>query len=149
MSLLTDAEKAALSADFAAATATWLRPLRVWQEAQKTVIVSDPNWNPYTANNQNSVDIINTPVCTIISGAILWDKTQDYPFLKPEIAAQIKVKNQVERACRVKVDASGHALLASCKQVEIDGEPMIRDTKPRPHGLFSTDRYTYYFIRSN
>lgn len=148
MSLLSDAEKAALSADLSAATATWMRPLTVWQEAHKTVISSDPNWNPYTAYNQNATEVLNTPVSTVISGAILWDRTQEYPFLKPEIAAQIKVKNSVERACRVKVDASGHAVLMHCKQVEIDGEHMMRDTKPRPHGLFGVDLYTYYFVRA-
>lgn len=149
MSYLTDAEKASITADFTEANSTWLRPLTVWQEAAKTVIVSNPDYNPYTSYNQNVTDIQNTPISSVISGAILWDKMQDWPFMRVQgVEAQMKVHAQTKRAVRLKTDASGYSLLSTCKLVEIDGVALTRDTEPRPHGLFGIDRYTFYFQRS-
>lgn len=153
MSYLTDAEKAALTTDFNAAVDSWARPLQVYQEAQQTVIVSDVNFTPLNAYNQNSTNITNTPVVSTISGRILWDKNQEWDYVKPypgrgNDEAQIKVKDQVTRACRLKVDASGYALLVNEKLVTIDGFQMVPQSQPRPHGLFSPNYWTFYFVRN-
>lgn len=149
MSLISDADKAALSAVLHSGVQTWFRPLTVWQEAQTTVIVSDPNWNPYTAYGQNQLDVQNTPVTSIVSGAILWSKDQEWRFVSPGGVhpSQLKVKDATKQACRLKVDDSGRALLSTAKKVRIDGVEMVPDTEPRPHGLFGVDRYTLYFVR--
>lgn len=151
MSLLTDAEKASLSAVLQSGVQTWFRPLTVYQEAQRTVVVSDPNFNPIEAWNQNATNIENTPVYTTISGAILWSKNQDWRYITPGGVhpSQLKIKDATNQACRLKVDASGYALLSTAKQVTIDGVQMDLDTQPRPHGLFGVDRYTFHFIRSS
>lgn len=153
MSLLTDAEKAALVSDFGMAVDTWNRPLVVYQESQKTVIISDPSWNPIEAWGQNSSEVLNTPVYSTVSGRILWDKAQEWKYLKPYAGqgsdqAQIKVKDQTSRACRLKVDQSGYNLLVTAKKVEIDGVLMDPESQPRPHGLFSPNFWTFYFVRS-
>ena len=149
MSLLTDQEKAQLQLELQSGVATFFRALTVYQEANRTVIVTDPNYNPYTStNNQNSLDVQFTPVATIISGAVLWDKVQEWPFLTPGVGAEIKIKDQTKQAVRIKTDASGWALLSTSKQVEVDGTLLSRTTNPRPHGLFTPDRYTFYFTRS-
>lgn len=149
MSLLSDSDKASLAAVLQSGVQTWFRPLTVYQEAQRTVITADPNFNPIEAWNQNSTTIQNTPVYTTISGAILWDKDQEWRFVSPGGAhpSQLKVKDSTKRACRLKTDASGYALLSTAKKVEIDGVQMNMDTEARPHGLFGVDRYTYYFVR--
>ena len=153
MSLLTDAEKAALTADFNSAITTWDRTLVVYQEAQKTVIISDANFNPLEQWNQNNTNITNTPVYSTISGRILWDKSQEWKYLTPyrgqgSQEAQIKAKDQTSRACRIKVDLSGYNLLVSAKKVEVDGVLLDPESQPRPHGLFSPDHWTFYFVRS-
>jgi hypothetical protein len=152
MSLLTDAEKTSLIADFGLAVNTWERTLVIYQEAQKTVVVSDPNWNPIEAWNQNNSDITNTPVYSTVSGRIMWDKQQEWKYMKPYAGqggeAQIKVKDQTSRACRLKVDSSGYNLLLTAKKVEIDGVLMDPESQPRPHGLFTPNYWTFYFVRS-
>ncbi len=149
--LLTDAEKASLQADFrSAAIDTHIRALTVWQEAAHTVVTQDPNYNPYTAYNQNVSNVVNTPISSVISGRIMWDRGQEMPYLKlgGVHPSELKVKDQTNRACRLKVDASGYALLVTAKKVEIDGFLMDRESEPRPHGLFTPDSWTFYFVRS-
>ncbi len=153
MGYLSDAEKASISADYKVAMDTFMRPLSVYQEATHTVIVSDPNYNPYTAYNQNVTDILNTPTLNLCSGRIMWDKQQEWKFLRPQglsnsDVAQVKTKGQVTQAVRLKVDASGYALLATAKKVQIDGVMLDRESEPRPHGIFSPDAWTFYFVRS-
>lgn len=150
MSLLTDAEKSSLTTDFQSAVSTFFRPLIIYQEAQTTVVVSDPNWNPIEAWNQNNTNIVNTPVYSTVSGRILWDKQQEWKFMKPYQGeqAQLKVKDQTSRACRIKVDQSGYNLLLTAKKVEVDGVMLDQESQPRPHGLFAPDFWTFYFVRS-
>ncbi len=148
MSLLTDAEKAALTADLDQVAATFLRPLIVYQEGARTVIVSDPNANPIEDWNQNSTEIRETPIFSTISGRILWDRSQEYLFARTPIEAQFKAKDATHQAVRLKVDASGYALLKTAKKVEIDGVMLDPMSAPRPHGLFSPNYHTLYFQRS-
>lgn len=153
MSYLSDAEKAALTADFNAAITTWDRTLVVFQEAQKTVIISDPNFNPLEQWSQNNTNITNTPVYSTISGRILWDKSQEWKYLTPyrgqgSQEAQIKAKDQTSRACRIKVDQSGYNLLVTAKEVEVDGVMLFPESQPRPHGLFSPTYWTFYYVRA-
>ncbi len=146
-SLFTDAEKAALQADFQSVIDTFVRPLTVYQDAAQTVVVNSADYNPYTSNNQNSTEITYTPVASTVSGRIMWDKLQELKFVRPEVAAQIKVTDQTARAVRLKVDGSGYALLVNAKRVQIDGVLCLPDSNPRPHGLFAPDYWTFYFVR--
>lgn len=150
MSYLSDADKSSISADFQAAVSTWFRPLVIYQEAQKTVVVSDPNWNPIEAWNQNNTNVVNTPVFSTVSGRILWDKQQEWKYMKPYEGqqAQLKVKDATSRSCRIKVDQSGYSLLVTAKKVEVDGVLLDPESQPRPHGVFAPDFWTFYFVRS-
>lgn len=153
-SLLSDTEKAALVSDFKNVVDTFLRALTVYEEPEKTIVVSDPNYNPYEAFNQNNLNITNTPRPVTVYGRILYDKNQEWSFMRPqggntvgEPAIKVKDTSNV-RACRIKVDAAGHAILQRAKKYEIDGILFDRESEPRPHGLFGVDHYTYYFKRS-
>ncbi len=153
MSVLSDAEKASLVADFQTfGIDQWLRPLQIWQEAQQTVVVSNINFTPFNAYNQNSTQIVNAPVMSTVSGQILWDKPQEWDFVRPYTSrgtdeAQIKVKDQTTRACRLKIDPSGYNLLLNAKLVQIDGVQLVPQSQPRPHGLFWPTHYTFYYVR--
>lgn len=152
-SLISDSDKTAYATAFQQNVDTWVRPLIVYQEPQKTVIISDPNYNPYEAYNQNNTEIQNTPIFTTISGRILYDKDQEWSFMRPYTngganEAQIKVKNQSVRSVRLKVDISGFNLLQTAKKVEIDGQLFDLESLARPHGLFTPNYFTFYFVRS-
>lgn len=150
-SLFTDSEKAALVNDFKQVVDTFLRPLKVYLEPTKIIVVSNPDYNPYDDASQNSTDIQNVPVEHTIQGRILYDKNQEWSFINPKGsggAEQLKLKDQTVRAVRVKVDADGYAILKDGKKFEIDGFLFNLESLPRPHGLFGVDYYTFYFVRS-
>ncbi len=150
-SLLSDSEKAELVADFQGVVDTFVRPLTVYQEATHTVIISDPNYNPLEAYNQNNTDITNTPNYTVISGRVMYDKNQEWAFTKPYAGGdngQLKVKDATKQSVRIKVDPSGYALLNTSKKVELDGNLFDLESIARPHGLFAPNFYTFYFVRS-
>lgn len=149
--MLSDSEKNSLVTDFQGVVDTFVRPLIVYQEATHTVIISDPNYNPLEAYNQNNTDITNTPNYTTISGRVMYDKNQEWAFTKPYAGgnnAQLKVKDATKQSVRIKVDPSGYALLNTAKKVELDGNLFDLDSIARPHGLFAADYYTFYFVRS-
>ncbi len=140
-------------ADFKNAVDTFLRTLAIYQEATKTVVISDPNFNPLQAYNQNNTNVTNTPNVTVVKGRILYDKNQEWSYVRPYVGrgpneGQLKFKDQVTRSCRLKVDPAGYALLILAKQVEIDGLMFNVESEPRPHGLFGVDYYTFYFVRA-
>lgn len=152
-SLLSEAEKLAYAAAFQQNVDTWMRTLTVYQEPQKTIIVSNPDYNPYESYNQNSTDILNTPLPTTISGRILYDKSQEWKYVNPAAGGsanegQIKLKNQATRSVRIKTDISGFNLLQTAKKVEIDGQLFDLESMARPHGLFTPTYFTFYFTRS-
>lgn len=151
--LLTANQKASLVSDFQSVIDTFLRPFKVYQEATKTVIVTDPNYNPYESFNQNNTDVVNTPNFTIVQGRILYDNDQEWSFKRPYSGrgggeGQLKIKDETKRAVRIKVDAAGNELLKTSKKIEIDGYLFDVQSMPRPHGLFSTEIFTYYLVRS-
>ncbi len=151
-SLLSDSEKAELVTDFQNVVDTFVRPLLVYQEATHTVIISDPNYNPLEAYNQNNTDITNTPNYTTINGRVMYDKDQEWSFVKPAGQSagegQIKVKDATKRSVRIKVDPFGYALLNTAKKIELDGNLFDLESIARPHGLFVPNYYTFYFVRS-
>lgn len=152
-SLISDSDKLAYAAAFQLNVDTWIRTLIVYQEPLKTVIISDPNYNPYESYNQNNTNILNTPVFSTISGRIMYDKDQELAYARPYAGrgvdeGQIKLKNQSVRSVRVKVDISGFNLLQNAKKVEIDGQLFDFASLPRPHGLFTPTYFTFYYNRS-
>lgn len=131
----------------------FLVPLYVYQEAQQTVVVSDPNFNPIDGYNQNNLNVTNLVNYTLISGRVLYDKQQEWAYARPYVGrgpneGQLKIKDQTTRSVRIKVDASGYALLNTAKKVQVDGFLFDLESIARPHGLFASTYYTFYFVRS-
>lgn len=132
-----------------------IQPITIWQEATRTLIAIDPNWNPFSQYNQNQTGVVqNTPVSNVISGRVLYDKQQEYAFVRPYVGrgpneGQVKIKDQVTRSVRIKTDASGCALLETTKEVDIDGSAFFLESVARPHGLFLPNQYTFYFVRKS
>jgi hypothetical protein len=140
-------------ADFQGVVDTFVRPLFVYQEATQIVVVTDPDYNPIDGYNQNNQNVTNLANYTLISGRVLYDKQQEWSFVRPYVGrgpneGQLKIKDQTTRSVRIKVDATGYALLNTAKKVQVDGDLFDIESIARPHGLFATDYYTFYFVRS-
>lgn len=153
-SLLSDSEQQELRAAMTDLADTFVRPLLIYQEANRTGISTNLDYNPLESYNQNDTEIPNTPVFSIVSGRILYDKMQEWSFMRPYVSrgtdeAQLKVKDQTTRAVRLKVDYSGYMLLNTAKKVEFDGYMYDVQSLPRPHSIIGLpDYYTFYFVRS-
>ena len=138
--------------DFKNAIDTFVRPFTVYLEATRTIVQTDPNWNPFSYN-QNSTGVQYTPNPITVSGRILYDKNQEWNYARPYVGrgpneGQLKQKDQTARSVRIKVDASGASVLNSTKKLNLDGFNFDLESIQRPHGLFSTETYTFYFVRS-
>jgi hypothetical protein len=152
-SILSNAEKMDISNGLDGVAATFVRPLYIYQEAQQTVVITDPLYNPIDGYNQNNLNVTNLANFTLISGRVLYDKQQEFAFARPYVGrgpneGQLKLKDQTTRSVRIKVDATGYALLNTAKKIELDGLQFDRESMPRPHGLFVPNYYTLYFVRS-
>ena len=152
-SILSDSDKAEITSALDNVVATTVRPLYVYQEAQQVVIVADPAYNPLDGYNQTNQKVQNLANFTLISGRVLYDKQQEWAFVRPYVGrgpneGQLKIKDQTTRSVRIKVDASGYALLNTAKKIQLDGLMFDRESVPRPHGLFTPNYYTLYFVRS-
>ena len=142
-------------AGLALAAQDFTYPFYVYQEAQQVVVITEPNYNPIDGYNQNNQNVTNLANFSIISGRILYDKQQEWSFVRPYVGrgpneGQLKIKDQTTRSVRIKVDPSGYALLSTAKKVQIDGYMFDVESMPRPHGLFGPSNfYTFYFVRSS
>lgn len=135
------------------AVTDFVRPLFVYQEATMNVVITNPQYNPIDGYNQNNQNVTNLVNVTQISGRVLYDKQQEWSFVRPYVGrgpneGQLKIKDQTTRSVRIKVDYSGYMLLNTAKKMQVDGELFDLESIARPHGLFGTDYYTFYFVRS-
>lgn len=152
-SILSSSEKAEMVSDFNKVVDVFVRPIYVYQEATMTVVITDPNYNPIDGYNQNNVNVTNVANYSLISGRVLYDKQQEWAFVRPYVGrgpneGQLKIKDQTTRSVRIKVDVTGYALLNTAKKVQVDGELFDLESIARPHGLFMPNYYTFYFVRS-
>ena len=151
--MLSDSDKSDMVAGFQNVVDTFVRPLYVYQEATQVVVITDPNYNPIDGYNQNNQNVTNLANFTIISGRVLYDKQQEWAFVRPYVGrgpneGQLKIKDQTTRSVRIKVDPTGYALLNTAKKVQVDGNLFDIESIARPHGLFAPNFYTFYFVRS-
>lgn len=145
-SLLTTSQQAAYRAALNSVFDTFARPLVVYQEAETVTISTDPNWSRFGQHDQNVTQPEVTPVMYTITGCIRYANNQPYDFMAPYAAGgaeQLKLRES-DGTVRIKVDASGHALLQSAKRIVLDGMSFDNDSSPRPHGIVGQpDRWTY------
>ena len=149
-SLFTDAEKASLSALIVDVADTFEQEIIVYQSPERTIVFSDEsNYNRFSANNQN---ILTNPENNFkrfsVQARILYEKRLKEEMLQPYLGgqddeAQLKLKLP-EAFVRIKVGPAGHEIMKSAKEIELDGNRFVTDGPVRPHGLFTSQYYTYY-----
>lgn len=141
--LISDADKAALHAEFNSAMASFFVPIVIYTAPQKTVVTEDLNYNPFDSADQNNLDPVNTPIRHVVSGRIQFGQKQGNPFAYPDTTKVRVAEGQV----RIKVDSSGAFVLSNAKEIEINGMRFDIDSTARPHGIFSGTYASFLFKR--
>ena len=150
-SLISDSDKDSMQSALLDVFDTFKRPLIVFQEPEKIIASTNPNFSRFGPRNQNVYEPEVEPILTTIYAVILYEKQQEFPFSVPlqggtSDESQIKVKYP-EGQVRVKVDQSGFNIFKTAKLVELDGQNFQLDSTPRPHGLFTPSIYTFFLKR--
>lgn len=123
--------------------ASFFVPIVIYTAPQKTVVTENLDYNPFDAADQNNLDPVNTPIRHVVSGRIQFGQRQANPFAYPDTTKARVPEGQI----RIKVDASGAALLEGAKEIELNGMRFDSDSTSRPHGIFSGTHATFMFKR--
>ncbi len=150
LSLLSNVEKASYDAALSSVFATFARPLSVYLEAQIAVVNTNPTFGGMFGDaSENAVGPTSTPVTPqryTITGCVLYGNKQPWEYVEPASRGNYQ-QNKIRESfgsVRIKVDATGHALLSQVKQVVLDGFTFQLNSTARPHGLVgSPTRWTY------
>jgi len=145
---ITDADKASIASVFHGAMETFFVPIYLWGNANMMVVSEDPNYNRFNAVDQNNLNPENTAIEYIVSGRVLHEHKQDYQYATHEFGE--KENNKIytpQGETRIKVDASGAALIFGAKELQLNGIHFRIASAARPHGLFSGDYVTFMLKR--
>ncbi len=154
-SLLTDAQKSYFDAAMADQFDTFKRGFAIYVSAQTAVISTSLTYSRFGPHSQDTPvsadNMAVTPQFSVISGCILYDDKQPWVYSTPggkkSDTQELKLRES-DGIVRIKVDATGNALLSQCKLVNLDGFDFQLDSTARPHGLVgSPTRWTYTLER--
>lgn len=118
----------------------------MYKEAQSVTISTSPTYSMFGDHSQNAPITADntavTPTVYTVTGCILYGNRQPWPDMT---VAPEQIKTRVaEGTVRVKVDATGDALMRGAKLVSIDGFSFTVVSTPRPHGLLGDpNRWSY------
>ena len=150
-SLITDAQRQIYDAALQDQFDTFKRPFQLFVEANVATISTSVYYTRFGQHDQNAaIDEANTPVtpqATTVMGCIYYATKQPWLFISPDgighDAQQLKLNNS-DGTVRIKVDATGYALMKDVKLVNLDGFQFQMDSTARPHGLVgSPTRWTF------
>ena len=149
-SLLTDQEKADLSNQFFIVHDTYARPIVIYQTAYQTVISTNPSTNILFDNAP-----FNSPTETVIQSGVfqarvLYGKKEPLnPFgsVQRNNASDQSMILLEEGEVRLRVDATGAAMLASCERVTLDNTIFNLQTTQRPHGLTGPPNFFDFYLK--
>lgn len=149
-SLLTTAQQASYKIALNSVFDTFARPFLAYVEAQQVTISTDINWSRFGQHDQNVLSPPVTPQAYLLTGCIRYANNQPYDYMGPypgAAAEQLKLRES-DGKVRIKVEASGHAIMQQAKRVVLDGMPFEIESSPRPHGIVGQpDRWTYSLNR--
>lgn len=149
-SLLSTAQQAQFKAGISSVFWSFARPFSVYITAKTAVISTSPLYSPFGFHDQNTaISAVNpavTPQAYTVTGCILYGRDQPWPYVTPDggtDAQQLKLRDS-DGKVRIKVEASGYALLKQAETVVLDGFTFVMESTPRPHGIVgSPDRWTF------
>lgn len=152
-SLITDAQRAIYDAALQNQFETFARPFLMYVEANVANISTSLTYSRFGQHDQNAaITEDNTAVTSqvyTVTGCIYYANKQPWLEIAPDgdgfnrNAQQLKLRDS-EGVVRIKVDATGYALMQGVKLVNLDGFDFQLDSTARPHGLLgSPTRWTY------
>lgn len=147
-SLLSDAEKTELNAVYKNLADTFARPLVAYHEAEKVVLISDPNFNRLRKFNQSSTKVENIKIERTIQARVYYAPKQENPVQSFGGQGPQNKLRVSDGMVRIKIHIDDYDFMAKAKKVELDGNLYDIDTVERPHGLFGVEYYTYWLQRS-
>lgn len=149
-SLLTQAEKTAARGKLDDVWATFAQPFQMYVAAQQVTISTSPTFSMFGDHSQNAAITVDntavTPKAYTVTGCILFGNRQPWPYM--DASPELKLRN-AEGTLRVRVDATGDALMRGAELVTVDGFDFTIVSTPRPHGLLgAANRWTYTLQRT-
>ena len=145
-SLITPALAAALDPFIGNVFDTYKRALTVYIEASIASISTNPNYSRFGQHDQQVFNPAVNPQATVISGCLLYGNQQPWEYVEPNTRTAYQQDKLRESfgTLRLKVDATGYALLMNMKLINVDGFNFKPITNARPHSLIgSPSRYTF------
>lgn len=153
-SLLSDLEKAQAESAIQDVFDTMKRPIVVYSSPEKLYISTDPNFSrfgQFGQNNEMENEDINQQKVDTIYACILYNKNPDFEQYNKDKTGgsyeQIKVRDS-NMKIRIKVDSTGFEYLKNAKLLELDGRQFVKDSPARGHGLFTVNRWSFFFKES-
>ena len=138
---LNDAMKSEYDAALYQQFLSYVRPFTLYLDEQTAVINTNPSFaGMFGDSSHNVTGPTSTPVTPqpyLLSGCILYGNKQPWEYIEPGSRGnwhQDKVRESFG-IVRIKVDATGQALLSQANQVVLDGFTFNLDSNARPHGL--------------
>ncbi len=149
-SLLSTTQQAEFQRAIADVFWSFARPFSLYVEANTAVISTSLTYSRFGMHDQNEPVGVDNPAVTpqvyTVTGCLLYGENQPWTYISPDgatSAQELKLR-EADGVIRIKVEATGHALLSQCKLVVVDGLQFQLNSTPRPHGIAgSPDRWTY------
>lgn len=147
-SYLTNSEKVSLNAEFYNLHETFARPIVVYQTATEVVVYTNPDNNILFDNapfNSQTATIVNSG---IINARILYGKKQ--PLDQLSVPRGPSTQNMIlleEGEVRLRVDATGAALLSSSERAVFDGTIFNIVANQRPHSLVGPPNFFDFYFK--
>lgn len=147
VSLLTDQEKLDISNQMWIVHDTFSRPIIIYQTAYTTVISTNPNTNilfenaPFNGVQQRIIQ------SGMFQARILYGKKENLDAFGGGGANGQPMILLEDGEVRLRVDATGAALLASSERVTFDNAIFNVQTSPRPHSVVSTPDFFDFYLK--
>lgn len=150
-SLISDAARVSMETALQSQFDTFARPFLMYVEANTATISTSLTYSRFGQHDQNAPitedNTAVTPQSYVVTGCIYYANKQPWLDIAPDginrDAQQLKLRES-DGVVRIKVDATGQALLSQVKLVNLDGFNFQLNSNARPHGLLgSPTRWTY------
>lgn len=152
LSLLSATEKTDYDNALASVFDTFARPFSLYLNAQVANVSTSPTYSRFGDHSQQAPVSTDapafTPVVYTVTGCIQYGNKQPWEYV-----TTAEVQNKLRESfgtVKIKVEATGHALLSQAKMLRLDGFDFTLVSSPRPHGLVGAPtRWTYVFQRTD
>ncbi len=147
---LTPSESLALSNEFFRLHATFARPIAIFQTALQTVIATNPS-NNFLFDNAPFNSTEQTIIQSGVFQARIWyaRKENIAPFNSTQRSngADQNMIRLEDGEVRVRLDATGAAMLNTCERVTFDGTIFDVQTNQRPHSLVGPPNFFDFYLK--